>query len=157
MGMIHQLQDEAATQAFAIRLAGCVRAGDVVALRGDLGAGKTALARGMIQALGYGDGEIPSPTFTLVQTYDTPRGVIWHFDLYRLADAADIFELGWDEACIEGIVLVEWPERLGTLLPAASLEVMLHHGDGDEAAEVRRVTVAGGGDWPQRLAERGLM
>ena len=156
--MTYLLHDEDATRAFAARLARCLRPGDVVALRGDLGAGKTALAREVIRSLGYDGGEIPSPTFTLVQTYEVSAGTIWHFDLYRLGDATEVFELGWDEARIEGIILVEWPERLGRLLPETCLEIILVQGGpgtGGPAPgnieDTRQVTVTGGGDWPQRL------
>ena len=94
---------------------------DVVGLQGDLGAGKTTLARAILRAAAGDPGLIvPSPTFTLVEVYDTPRGSFWHFDLYRLETPEQVFELGWEEALADGIALVEWPERLGALLPRAS-------------------------------------
>ena len=98
--------------AFAARL----HSGMLITLQGDLGAGKSVFARALIRTLA-GDPalEVPSPTFTLVQTYETTRGAVWHFDLYRLKGPEEIYELGWDEALAEGIVLVEWPERLGGL------------------------------------------
>jgi tRNA threonylcarbamoyladenosine biosynthesis protein TsaE len=109
---------EADTQAEAVRLAATMKGGDVLLLEGDLGSGKTVFARALIRALA-GDSalEVPSPTFTLVQTYDTPRGMVWHFDLYRLEEPEEIYEIGWEEALAGGIVVVEWPERLGGLLP----------------------------------------
>ena len=112
------LPDERATEALGATLAGRLRIGDVVGLKGDLGAGKTTLARAIIRAAA-GDPEliVPSPTFTLVEVYETPRGAFWHFDLYRLEAADQVYELGWEEALAEGITLVEWPERLGRLLP----------------------------------------
>lgn len=112
------LPDERATEALGATLAGRLRIGDVVGLKGDLGAGKTTLARAIIRAAA-GDPEliVPSPTFTLVEVYETPRGTFWHFDLYRLEAAEQVYELGWEEALAEGITLVEWPERLGRLLP----------------------------------------
>ena len=112
------LPDERATEALGATLAGRLRIGDVVGLKGDLGAGKTTLARAIIRAAA-GDREliVPSPTFTLVEVYETPRGSFWHFDLYRLEAAEQVYELGWEEALAEGIALVEWPERLGKLLP----------------------------------------
>jgi len=121
-----ELPDEAATARAAAVLAARLRPGDVVALHGDLGAGKTAFARAAIRALlGDPDAEVPSPTFTLVQTYEAPSATVWHFDLYRLADPAEVWELGWEEAVAGGIVLVEWPERLGSLLPARRIDALL--------------------------------
>ena len=121
------LPDERATEALGATLAERLRIGDVVGLKGDLGAGKTTLARAIIRAAA-GDPEliVPSPTFTLVEVYETPRGTFWHFDLYRLEAAEQVYELGWEEALAEGIALVEWPERLGKLLPkhlSVTLEV----------------------------------
>jgi len=112
------LPDEGATERLGATLAERLRVGDVVGLKGELGAGKTTLARAIIRAAA-GDREliVPSPTFTLVEVYETPRGSFWHFDLYRLEAAEQVYELGWEEALAEGIALVEWPERLGKLLP----------------------------------------
>lgn len=104
-------------------LAGVLRRGDVVALWGDLGVGKTTFARVLVQAL-VGEGiNVPSPTFTLVQIYDSPRSEIWHCDLYRLKDADEVFELGLEDAFHEAICLVEWPERLGDLLPHRRIDI----------------------------------
>jgi tRNA threonylcarbamoyl adenosine modification protein YjeE len=109
---------ETDTEAAARQLAATLKTGDTVLLQGDLGAGKTVFARALVRALA-GDSalDVPSPTFTLVQTYDTPRGTIWHFDLYRLEDPDEIHELGWEEALAGGIVIAEWPERLGGRKP----------------------------------------
>lgn len=132
---------EAETQVAAVRLADALKAGDVVMLRGPLGSGKTVFARALIRALaGDTSLEVPSPTFTLVQTYETPRGTIWHFDLYRLEDTDEVYEVGWEEALSGGIVLVEWPERLGSLAPKKAIEVMIE-GSGDSA---RRLVVKDG-------------
>lgn len=111
---------EAETIRIADEFSVSLEAGDVVLLDGDLGAGKSVFARAVVRAL-TGDGtlEVPSPTFTLVQTYDTPRGEVYHFDLYRLKDPDEIFELGWEEA-LTGISLVEWPDRLGGYRPKNS-------------------------------------
>jgi tRNA threonylcarbamoyladenosine biosynthesis protein TsaE len=145
------LPDETATGALAGRLAAVARPGDVIALRGELGAGKTSFARAFIRARGA-DEAVPSPTFTLVQTYDLPDGAVWHFDLYRLRGAEDAWELGIEEAFHAGISLIEWPERLGPLLPPRRLLIVL---DFAAAPGSRRVTLAGGGDWQSRLAALG--
>jgi len=127
------LDNLAATEALAARLAHLARAGDALLLQGPLGAGKSALARAFLRAAA-GDPalEVPSPTFTLVQSYELPGGLAaHHFDLYRLAGPEGLLELGWDEAR-EGIVLVEWPERLGRLSPAGALHLRLALGIGEE-------------------------
>ena len=115
--MTHQvltldLPDDAATAALGARIGEAARPGDVVALMGDLGAGKTTLARGLIRRLAGANTEAPSPTFTLVQSYAAPDFAIWHFDLYRLKDALEARELGMEEA-VDGLAVIEWPERLG--------------------------------------------
>ena len=141
------LPDEAATAALAARLAPCARAGDVIALRGDLGTGKTTFARAFIHALG-GDEEVPSPTFTLVQIYAVPGATVWHFDLYRLKAPEEVWELGIEEAFLSGIALIEWPERLGPLLPGRRLDLTLAFGEGVTA---RRAVLSAGPDWAARL------
>jgi tRNA threonylcarbamoyladenosine biosynthesis protein TsaE len=133
------LPDEAATERLGAALASRLRPRDVVALQGGLGVGKTTLARAILRAAS-GDRAliVPSPTFTLVEIYDTPMGVYWHFDLYRLETPEQVFELGWEEARADGVALVEWAERLGTLLPRERLTVTLAlEGDG------RRVNLEG--------------
>ncbi len=143
-----RLADEAATAALAARLAAMARPRDVLALWGDLGMGKTRFARAFIVARAGAPVEVPSPTFTLVQTYDLPGGPVWHFDLYRLGNPEDIWELGWEEALAEAIVLVEWPARLGEFLPADRLDVTLDAGPRPEARTAR---LEGHGDWIDRL------
>jgi len=112
----------------------------VVALTGDLGAGKTSFARGLIAEFAREAGqpvpEVPSPTFTLVQTYEFPRAALWHFDLYRIERPDDAFELGIEEALAEGIALIEWPERLGMLLPARRIDVRLAFAGDPEARDI---------------------
>ncbi len=144
------LADEAATVALAEDLAAIVRRGDALALVGDLGAGKSTLARALIRCVAAdGDLEVPSPTFTLVQSYDLPRLALSHFDLYRLADADELDELGFDEAMRDGAVLVEWPDRAGERLPEAALIVVLDHGGSSTA---RRARLIGPADhWAARL------
>jgi tRNA threonylcarbamoyladenosine biosynthesis protein TsaE len=104
------LKDEAATAELGARIARALAPGDVVALSGELGAGKTALARAILRARGVA-GHVPSPTFTLVQAYETPGLTVHHFDLYRIEDEQELRELGLEDAAQEGAVLVEWPER----------------------------------------------
>lgn len=133
------LPDEAATDRLGAALAAQLRPSDVVALEGDLGAGKTTLARAILRAAsGFPALIVPSPTFTLVEVYDTPRGVFWHFDLYRLEAPEQVFELGWEEARAGGIALVEWADRLGPLLPRERLTVTL-----SVEGEGRRATIEG--------------
>lgn len=145
------LPSEAATGALARRLAPRLRAGDVVGLRGELGVGKTTFARALIRRLVGAEVEVPSPTFNLVLTYELDGVTLWHFDLYRLEQPEEAFELGIEEAFADGISLIEWPERLDRLLPEDGLTVALASGDGKNA---RRIAFGGGGDWPARL--RGL-
>ena len=128
------LPNEAATETLGATLALRLKAGDVVGLTGDLGAGKTTLARAIIRAAADDpDLIVPSPTFTLVEVYETPRGTYWHFDLYRLEAAEQVYELGWEEARAEGIVLIEWPDRLGPLLPKHLSVTLELAGDGRRA------------------------
>src|ERR1700761_1542097 len=123
------LADLGATGALAARIAPLLAAGDVVALEGDLGAGKTTLARAILRALGVSE-DVPSPTFTLVQSYDTPRLAVSHYDLYRLKHIREMEELGFDDALAQGAVLVEWPERAPEALPPDALHVRLSFSDG---------------------------
>lgn len=138
-----------ATARLAAALAPLLCAGDVVALEGDLGAGKTAFARALIRELTGGEEEVPSPTFTLLQTYEAPDFDIWHFDLYRLEKPEDVFELGIEDAMAEGVTLIEWPDRLGRYLPRDRLIVRMDYADGESA---RVATLSGGGGWRDRLA-----
>jgi len=148
MSLTLALADEAATEALGRRLAAAARPGDVIALAGPLGAGKTTLARAFIRHLTSEREEVPSPTFTLVQTYASPRGTIWHFDLLRLRRPQEALELGIEDAFADGIVLVEWPERLGALLPERRLELRLSAApDGD----ARRADLEGIA-WNDRMA-----
>jgi tRNA threonylcarbamoyladenosine biosynthesis protein TsaE len=137
------LPDLAATEALAVAVAAKVRMGDAILLEGPLGAGKTAFARAFLRALAGDPGlDVPSPTFTLVQSYETKRGIVHHFDLWRLNGPAGLAELGWD-AALADIVLVEWPDRLGPLRPEGALTVALVPG----AGEARTAVVSG---WERR-------
>lgn len=143
------LPDAAATAALGAALAPCLRRGDLLALGGDLGAGKTTLARGLIGALGH-RGPVPSPTFTLVQQYETDPVPVWHFDLYRIGHPDEIIELGFDEARAEGIVLLEWASRLGADLPAARLDIQLDYG---ASGRTRVARLSGQRAWADRLQD----
>ncbi|MDO1557854.1 tRNA (adenosine(37)-N6)-threonylcarbamoyltransferase complex ATPase subunit type 1 TsaE [Brevundimonas sp. 2R-24] len=142
------LADEAATLALGARLADLIQRGDVLLLRGGLGAGKSTLARGLIRALTTPDEDVPSPTFTLVQTYEG-RAPVAHFDLYRLENPEEARELGIEEALEEGAVLIEWPERLGGWIPGgARLDIELRPEQTGRAA-----ILSAGGSWSERLRE----
>lgn len=137
---------EVRLQATAACLAAIIRPGDVIALSGDLGAGKTTFARGLLRGLGW-TGEVPSPSFTLVQTYDTIPPV-WHVDLYRLDSADEADALGLDDAWDDAVVVIEWPERVGDRLPSDALRLRL-----DGAGEATRtltwtVPPSWEGRWP---------
>ncbi len=139
------LPDLAATEALGARLARLMRRGDAILLDGPLGAGKSALARALIRtAAGDPALEVPSPSYTLVQDYDTPTGPLHHFDLWRLDGPAGVVELGWDDARRD-IVVVEWADRLGALRPEDALSVRLRVSDGD----TRSATLSG---WAGRLS-----
>ena len=148
MIVVINLPDETATAALATRVAAVARAGDVIALSGELGVGKTAFARAFIRARVSPDEEVPSPTFTLVQIYEGDDATIWHFDLYRLTTADETWELGIEEAFATGLSLIEWPDRLGPLLPRHRLEITLEFGDQPDA---RRAAIDGDASWCGRL------
>ncbi|MDP9126814.1 MAG: tRNA (adenosine(37)-N6)-threonylcarbamoyltransferase complex ATPase subunit type 1 TsaE [Pseudomonadota bacterium] len=143
---IYSLSDLAATEALAARLGPLVRKGDLLALQGPLGAGKTAFARAFLRVLGVED-DVPSPTFTLVQGYDLPRFSIYHYDLYRLKSPDELVELGWDEGLLEGLTLVEWPERASGHMPTDYLLLRFTMDDNER----RHCAVEPHGDWSKRL------
>lgn len=144
------LKDESATAALGARLAALLRAGDVVRLSGELGAGKSTLARGAIAALA-GVKNAPSPTFTFVETYETPNFLLWHFDLYRLGQPGDVWELGLEEALEDGAVLIEWPERLEGMLGDEGLLLRL-----EIAGEGRTARFYPDASWKDRLSNAGI-
>lgn len=140
------LSDPAATARLAQRLTPHLKAGDVIALHGGLGAGKTTFARALISALRNAETEVPSPTYTLLQTYDGPGFPIYHFDLYRLENPDDVHELGWDDT-MDGLALIEWPGKAGAHLPRWRLDLSL-----EETANGRTARLAPHGeDWQSRL------
>lgn len=144
------LADAEAAERFGARLAEALWPGDVVALRGVLGAGKTTLSRGILRGLGY-RGEVASPTFPIVQAYDPPdtRIPVWHVDLYRIEDPSGLDELGLDEARETAVLLIEWPERLPALWPDALVLTLAVAPDGARALTAL-APPAWGKRWPPR-------
>lgn len=139
------LPDEAATARLGAAVAAALRAGEAVCLSGPLGAGKSTLARALVRALTTPGEEVPSPTFTLVQTYETTGFPLAHFDLYRLADPGEADEIGLDEALDEGAAVIEWPERLAGRLAPDRLDIdIAFDGDG------RRARLTPHGAWKGR-------
>jgi tRNA threonylcarbamoyladenosine biosynthesis protein TsaE len=142
------LKGEESTAAVGARLAGLARPGDVITLSGPLGAGKTALARGLIMALGH-NGDIPSPSFAIVQPYDELDPRVWHIDLYRIERPSEIGELGLDSAA-GAVLLVEWPERAGANVWPEALALSLEFGGSDERILTAKVPPSWDGRWPLR-------
>lgn len=149
------LADAHDTERLGAALAPLLRRGDALLLSGPLGAGKSTLARALVRALTRPDEEVPSPTFTLVQTYEGPDFPIAHFDLYRLTAPDEVDELGFDEALDEGAALVEWPQRLGARLPPDRLAIELRRTEtGDSRAESGRgARLDPHGSWKGRVLE----
>ena len=142
------LEDEQATTRFGAALAAVARAGDVITLSGPLGVGKTALARGFIAALGH-EGDVPSPSFAIVQPYEQLDPPVWHVDFYRIEEPSEIEELGLDSAA-DSVLLIEWPERAGTGAWPGALALTLDFGEGGERILTARVPPAWEGRWPPR-------
>lgn len=141
------LKDEQATEEFGRLLAGRVRPGDVVSLSGPLGVGKTALARAMLNALGHA-GEVPSPTFAIVQPYEDLPLPVWHVDLYRIERAEEIDELGLDGA-EQGLMIVEWPERAGPGAFPSALRLIMDFAKGGARRLTADVPPAWETRWPR--------
>jgi len=153
--VLFTLNSETETALLARLISVMLRRGDAIALAGELGVGKTTFVRSLIQTV-LPDEEVPSPTFTLVQTYDAPAFRITHADLYRVKSRRELRELGFDEALDDGALLIEWPDRMSELLPADRLDIMI---EVDEGAEERRFKLIGRSTWADRireLARRGL-
>ena len=138
------LEEESATERVGQLLAECARAGDVITLSGPLGVGKTALVRAMLGAMGH-EGEVPSPTFAIVQPYEALDPPVWHVDLYRIEDESEIEELGLDEA-EAGLLMVEWPERAGADAFTHALRLVLDFAEGG----ARRLTASVPPPWKSR-------
>ncbi len=133
-------KNEAEMLALGGRIGAVLKTGDCLALTGDLGAGKTTLVRGLIQSFTHGE-EVPSPTYTLVQTYELPHYELWHCDLYRLKSPDEAFELGLIDAFDEAVCVLEWPDKIGPYLPEDALTIEIKF-----LAEGREIIL--GGDWP---------
>ena len=142
------LEDEEATARIGALLAARVRAGDVIALSGPLGVGKTALARGLLAALGH-QGEVPSPSFAIVQPYEEIDPPVWHVDLYRIENASELDELGLDSAA-DAVLLVEWPERVGDNAWPDALQLSLDFAE----SGARRLTAKVPPSWEERWPPR---
>jgi tRNA threonylcarbamoyladenosine biosynthesis protein TsaE len=140
------LANEAETAALGARLARAARPGDVITLSGPLGVGKTALARGLIAVLGH-DGDVPSPSFAIVQPYESLEPPVWHVDLYRIEDSREIAELGLDSAA-DALLLVEWPERAGLGAWPQALRLSLDFGQDSERILTAGVPPSWEGRWP---------
>jgi len=144
-----KIKDEKAMLSFGRKLAKLLKPGDVITLSGPLSAGKTTLVRGLLSALGH-KGEVPSPSFAIVQPYEMLSPPVWHVDLYRIENPADLAELGIDDAGADGVLVVEWPEHAGRhMWPQAlalSLEVLLD----DSRTLTAEVPAAWEGRWPAR-------
>ncbi|HEX4158331.1 MAG TPA: tRNA (adenosine(37)-N6)-threonylcarbamoyltransferase complex ATPase subunit type 1 TsaE [Rhizomicrobium sp.] len=136
------------TEDLGRRIASALKAGDTIALEGDLGAGKTTLARAILRALGV-TGEVPSPSFTLVQQYDTPQLQVAHYDFYRIADPAEVDELGLEDAIGDGAVLVEWPERAPGRIPRDALRIRI----GILGENERAVQFSGPARWARMISD----
>ena len=148
---IFMLRSLKATQQLAQSVASISIPGDVIKLKGPIGVGKTVFARAILRSLGCQE-EIPSPTFTLVQTYQLSKLTVWHFDLFRLKHPDEIYELGLEEATLNGLTLIEWPERIAFFSPKHHAEITFSfdpHGD-------RIATLKGYGNWNKRLIEHNL-
>ncbi len=120
----HRTNNEDETLNLAYQLARIINSNDIILLNGPLGAGKSVMARGIIQTLNNTPNEdVPSPTFTLVQQYETTKGLLWHYDLYRLEQAEEIYETGWEDIIHQDIIIIEWAEKLGHLMPQQYIQI----------------------------------
>lgn len=142
-----KLKDEKATLAFGRKLAGSLRAGDIVTLAGQLSAGKTTLVRGLLAALGHA-GDVPSPSFAIVQPYEALDPPIWHVDLYRIENASDLDELGLDDIREDGVLIIEWPEHAGPDMWPEALALSLAVEEDGTRALTAEVPASWEGRWP---------
>ena len=142
-----KLKSEAATLAFGRKLSKALRVGDVVTLSGPLSAGKTTLVRGLLGALGH-KGEVPSPSFAIVQPYESLRVPVWHVDLYRIEDPSDLVELGLEDIREDGVLIVEWPEHANEAMWPEALALSLNVVEDGARALTAKVPAAWEGRWP---------
>ncbi|NVK19853.1 MAG: tRNA (adenosine(37)-N6)-threonylcarbamoyltransferase complex ATPase subunit type 1 TsaE [Methylocystaceae bacterium] len=150
MTMKINIENQSQTELCAQRIAHISQPGDVIALYGDLGVGKSVFSRAFIRELTTDDEEVPSPTFTLVQIYEAEASEIYHFDMYRLESPDDALELGIEEAFSDGVSLIEWPSKLGNYLPWDCLNIEIAPGADDTS---RVITLSSQGQWMSRLEE----
>ena len=142
-----KLKGEAATLAFGRKLSKALRVGDVVTLSGPLSAGKTTLVRGLLKALGH-KGEVPSPSFAIVQPYESLKVPVWHVDLYRIEDPSDLVELGLEDIREDGVLIVEWPEHANEAMWPEALALSLNVVEDGARALTAKVPAAWEGRWP---------
>ena len=142
-----KLKNEAATLAFGRKLSKALRIGDVVTLSGPLSAGKTTLVRGLLKALGH-KGEVPSPSFAIVQPYESLSVPVWHVDLYRIEDPSDLVELGLEDIREGGVLIVEWPEHANEAMWPEALALSLNVVEDGARALTAKVPAAWEGRWP---------
>ena len=147
-----ELPNLSATQNLGSLLADGLTAGDVIALSGPLGAGKSALARSIILSANPNETEVPSPTFSLVQTYELEdRTPLWHLDLYRIENPEDAMQLGLDDAFVDAVCLIEWPDRVQKFLPKSTLSIHLYLACADDADGIRFAAITTPPNWSERM------
>ena len=147
-----ELPNLSATQYLGALLADGLAAGDVISLSGSIGAGKTTLARAIILAANPNETDVPSPTFSLVQTYElVDKTPLWHLDLYRIESPEDAMQLGLDDAFVDAACLIEWPDRLKKFLPKSTLSIHLYHAYDDNSDGIRFADMTAPPQWAERL------
>ena len=147
-----ELPDLSATQKLGTLLADGLTAGDIISLSGPLGAGKSALARSIIISANPNETDVPSPTFSLVQTYELADGTpLWHLDLYRIETPEDAMQLGLDDAFVDAVCLIEWPDRLKKILPKSALSIHLYLVSDDNADGARTADITAPPNWSDRI------
>jgi len=147
-----ELPNLSATQRLGVLLADGLGAGDIISLSGPLGAGKSALARAIILSANPNETDVPSPTFSLVQTYElADKTPLWHLDLYRIETPEDAMQLGLDDAFVDAACLIEWPDRLKEFLPSSTLSIHLYLPSSNDSDGVRFADITAPPHWADRL------